>query len=311
MKFKSYHKIQALHKEECEGLLLGVCYIQEKIDGANASIWWDHDTNQVHYGSRTRDLRHANDGFNGFGEWVDANSQIAEYLKESPQLRLNGEWLVRHSIGYHEASYKQFYLYDIDAEVEKDGETKEIRLPISEMYAVADKLKIPTAHLFATIENPTLEQIHEFAGKTVLGLKGEGVVVKNLGFINKFGDMQYGKYVTQEFKEDNAITFGGNNKHSDTYWEMHFVNAYVTMPRLEKVLHKFEAVNTEHLDMKHIPQIMGRMYHDIITEEAWEISQKCTQPFDFKAFKKLCDRKTKQMYVNKLTGVISVADAVN
>ncbi len=305
MKHKEYRKIHALHKEECEGILVGKCTIQEKIDGANASIWWDTDTNQVHYGSRTRDLRAANDNFNGFGDWVKNNPQIEKFLSEFTKTRLNGEWLVRHSIGYHEASYKQFYLYDIDVE-QVDGTEK--RLPLESMYETAKALNIPAAHLFAEIENPTLEQIQAFAGKTVLGAKGEGVVVKNLGFINKFGDLQYGKYVTQEFKEDNAITFGGNNKHSETYWEMHFVNAFVTLQRLEKILNKFAAINTERLDMKHIPQIMGMMHHDVVSEECWAISKKCTAPFDFKAFEKLIKRKTRQMYVNRLTGVVSVAD---
>lgn len=304
MKHKTYKKIHRLGAEENDGILIGKCYIQEKIDGANASIWWDSDTNQVHYGSRTRDLRAANDNFNGFGDWMAKNPQVGAYLEKNQLVRLNGEWLVRHSIGYHEASYKSFYLFDVDEE--RDG--KDYRYSMEGMYELADHLKIPSAHLFASLENPTLEQIKEFAGKSVLGLKGEGVVIKNLDFISKFGDLEYAKYVTQEFKEDNAITFGGNNKHSDTYWEMYFVNAYVTMPRLEKILHKFAAMSEERLDMKHIPQIMGMMHHDIISEEAWEISKKCTAPFDFKAFGRLVQRKTRQMYINYLNGDVSVAD---
>lgn len=309
MKFSAYPKIHALHKEECDGILIGTVQVQEKIDGANASIWWDHDTNQVHYGSRSRDLRAANDNFNGFGDWVKANPQIEDYLRTHQNTRLCGEWLVRHSIGYHEASYKQFYLYDVMVDIIfGEEEQKSVFRPLYEVYNIASLLNIPAAHQFGTFENPTLEEIQKFAGQTVLGLKGEGVVIKNQGFINKFGDTQYGKYVTQEFKEDNAITFGGNNKHSDTYWEMHFVNEYCTLPRLEKILHKFEAINTERLDMKHIPQIMGMMHHDIITEECWSIAKKCTAPFNFRAFKGLLDRKTKQIYVHKITGVVSVAD---
>ncbi len=306
MKHKEYKKIHRLGAEENEGILIGKCYIQEKIDGANASIWWDSDTNQVHYGSRSRDLRAANDNFNGFGDWMAKNPQIGAFLSENQGTRLNGEWLVRHSIGYHEASYKQFYLFDIDMEVDVDGLEK--RLPIDGMYEIAGVLKIPSANLLAVLDDPTPEQVKEFAGKSVLGLKGEGVVIKNLDFINKFGDLEYAKYVTQEFKEDNAITFGGNNKHSDTYFEMYFVNAYVTLPRLEKILHKFAAMSDERLEMKHIPQIMGMMHHDVISEEAWEISKKCTAPFDFKAFEKLIKRKTRQMYINHLNGDVSVAD---
>lgn len=299
MTFKQYKKIQALHKEECEGILEGTCYIQEKVDGANASIWIEDG--KVHCGSRTRDLTLAGDGFNGFVEYVKTHQGINSLLSTRSNFRLYGEWLVRHSIGYHEKSYRQFYLYDIETE---EGN----KMDIEEVNKIAEEFGIPHVHLFTKIKNPTLDQIKEFAGKSVLGEKGEGIVVKNLEFINKFGDTQYGKYVTQEFKEDNAITFGGNNKHSDTYWEMYFVNEYVSLPRLEKILNKFSNMSEEKLDMKHIPQIMGMMHHDVITEECWAIQKKCTAPFDFKAFEKLVKRKTRQMFINHLTGEISVAD---
>ena len=300
MKFKSYGKIHALHKEECDNILQGVCYIQEKVDGANASIWMEEG--EVHCGSRTRDLTKAGDGFNGFLEYVKNHAGINSLLISRPDIRLYGEWLVRHSIGYHEKNYKQFYLYDI--ENEEGG-----RYDIEEVYRIADEYGINTVHLFAKVENPTHEEVTSFAGRSMLGEKGEGVVIKNFDFINKFGDYQWGKYVTQEFKEDNAITFGGNNKHSETYWEMHFVNEYVNQQRLEKILNKFSNMNNERLDMKHIPQIMGMMHHDVITEECWAIQKKCTKPFNFRDFEKLIKRKTRQMFINHLNGDVSVADS--
>jgi len=299
MKFKTYKKIYALHKEECEGILTGTCYIQEKIDGANASIWMDKDG--IHCGSRTRDLTAVGDDFNGFLTYVKQHEGINKLLADKPNLRLYGEWLVRHSIGYNEVNYKKFYLYDIEDEEGK-------RYSLDSVYLFAEEYGILTAHLFAKVENPTMEQIKELAGKSILGTKGEGVVIKNFDFINKFGDYQWGKYVTQEFKEDNAITFGGNNRHSETYWEMYFVNELVTMARLEKIMNKFKNMSDERLDMKHIPQIMGMMYHDIITEEAWTISKKVTKPFDFKSFNNLVNRKTRQMFINFLTGDVSIAD---
>lgn len=300
MQFKSYGKIHALHKEECENILEGTCYIQEKVDGANASIWMEEDG--IHCGSRTRDLTKAGDGFNGFVEYVNNHEGIKKLLQDFPHFRLYGEWLVRHSIGYYEKSYKQFYLYDIE---NAEGE----RVDIDIVYGLADEYSINTVHLFAKVKNPTHEDVKSFAGKSMLGEKGEGVVVKNFGFINKFGDYQWGKYVTQEFKEDNAITFGGNNKFSDTYWEMRFVNEYVNQVRLEKILNKFQNMTDGRLDIKDIPQIMGMMHHDVITEECWAIQKKCTKPFDFKAFEKLIKRKTRQMFINHLNGDVSVADS--
>ena len=301
MNFKPYNKIHALHKPECEGLLEGTCYIQEKVDGANASIWLGDD-GEIHFGSRSRDLVLVNDNFNGFGDWVKSHPKLKEMLREFPKFRLNGEWLVRHTIGYKELNYKKFYLFDI----EECGYT----LPMENMYKLAEEYQIPTVHLYGKFDNPTLEQIKEFAGKSELGDKGEGVVVKNLVFRNKFGDINFGKYVTQEFKEDNGVTFGGNNKFSETYEEMYFVNKLVTLPRVEKILHKLESMEGK-LSEKHIPRVMGMVFHDVMTEEAHDMANHLAKngaDFNFKKFRELCNKKSKSIFMELLTGDVSVAN---
>lgn len=53
MKFKSYPKIHRLGKEEVEDILLTPVTLQEKIDGANVSIWLDEGV--VKCGTRTRE----------------------------------------------------------------------------------------------------------------------------------------------------------------------------------------------------------------------------------------------------------------
>lgn len=309
MKFKEYKKIQGLHKEECDGILTGKCYIQEKLDGANASIWLGDD-NEIHYGSRSRDLFLVQDNFNGFGDWVKDNSEnLRQLFSEHPNYRLNGEWLVRHTIGYKETSYKKFYLFDIDVE----GPDISVKLSIEGVYLNAEKYNIPSAKLFAVLENPTLEQIKEFAGKSELGQKGEGVVVKNMQFVNKFGDMQFGKYVTQEFKEDNAVTFGGNNKTSESYHEMYYVNKFMGLARVQKIFHKLES-SEGRLSEKHIPRIMMTCFHDLMGEEGYTIAlemSKATVPFNFKSFKSLCDKKSKSIFLELLTGDVSVAHFSN
>lgn len=121
--------------------------------------------------------------------------------------------------------------------------------------------------------------------------------------------MVYAKVVTQEFKEDNAIIFGGNNKFSDTYWEMYVVNKYMTLPRVQKIMQKIQPTVDERLDMKHIPRITNSAFHDMMTEEIWEIVKKVPS-LDFKALRNLSVRKAKQIYVDILNNSISVADEV-
>lgn len=301
MQFKPYNKIHALHKEECENLLEGTCYIQKKVDGANASIWLGDD-GEIHFGSRSRDLFLANDNFNGFGDWVRAHPKLKEFFREFPNMRLNGEWLVRHTIGYRETSYKKFYLFD----VEEVGDV----LPFENMYKLAEEYEIPVVHFYGKFENPTLDFIKSLAGQSVLGEKGEGVVVKNLNFKNKFGDVNFGKYVTQEFKEDNGVTFGGNNKFSETYEEMYFVNKLVTLPRVEKITHKLESMEGK-LSEIHIPRVMGMVFHDVMTEEAHDMANHLAKngaDFNFKKFRELCNKKSKSIFMELLTGDVSVAN---
>lgn len=305
MSFKRYPKIHRLGKEETEGILIGFCTIQEKIDGANTSIWVDK-RGEITCGSRSRELT---EGFNGFVDYVKANEGIKKFFNDNPTKRLYGEWLVPHTItNYRPTSYKQFYLFDI-TEV-GDGEEAEAFLPQGEVQKVAEMYNINYPIIFLEKENPTVEEIMESVGKSALGEVGEGVVIKNLDHIDKFGNHCYGKIVTDKFKESNSVVFGGNDKHSETYWEMYVVNKYMTLGRIEKIMNKLQPLIDKKLDLEHIPRVTNTAYHDLLTEEIWEISKK-VQKLDFKALSRLCNKKAVQIYKDILAGVNSVADVQN
>ena len=237
MKFKAYPKIHRLGKEETDGLLeFGEVTVQEKIDGANTSIWLDEGV--LKGGSRSREL--GDESFNGFVEYINNHSGIMNLLTDNPTYRLYGEWLVRHTIAYKETSYKQFYLFDIWTE-----EGGFMPQDMVQMIAEGNGINYPQVFFTGSI---TAEAIQEFVGKTNLGELGEGVVIKNPSFINKFGDCVYAKVVTEKFKEDNALTFGGNNKHSDSYWEMYIINKYATLARVQKIMNKIQPEYDRRLD---------------------------------------------------------------
>jgi len=110
-----------------------------------------------------------------------------------------------------------------------------------------------------------------------------------------------------EFKESNSITFGGNNKHSETYWEMWVVNKYITLSRVRKIMDKTQPLVDKRLDMEHTPRIANTAYHDMLTEEIWEIQKKATS-VNFRALKNLATRKAIQIYHDVLKGNVSIAD---
>jgi hypothetical protein len=304
---RNYGKIHRLGKEETEGILIGTVAVQEKVDGANVSIWLDDEDN-LKMGSRTRILRD-DEEFNGFVPYVKAHEGIRKLLEMNPNFRLYGEWLVRHTIAYKETTYRKFYLFDVYVDDYKDSVVPEDERwkTWADVKMLGEAFGIDTVPMHGEFENPTVEALMEFVGKSEFGDRGEGIVLKNLDFKNTFGDMCFAKIVTETFKEDNAVAFGGNNKYSDTYWEMYVVNKYMTLPRIKKIMDKIQPELNERLDMKHIPRIMGTAYHDMLTEEIWEIAGKVAS-LDFKALERCANKKAKQIYVDILNESISVAD---
>jgi hypothetical protein len=303
MEFIKYPKIHRLGKEETEGILVGSCVIQEKIDGANVSIYWDDSSegfSVIKLASRNRELRD-DESFNGFRDYVLNHKGIRHLLKDHPGYRLYGEWLVRHTISYNEMAYKQFYLFDI---VDESG----AYLTPQQVIGLADYYQIETPGLFAHLTNPTQDQIQEYVGRSSLGPNGEGVVIKNLDFRNKFGDLCYAKIVIESFKEKNSIIFGGNNKHSDSYWEMYIVNKYATVARVQKIMNKIQPEIDEPIGLKHTSRVTASAYHDLITEEIWEIQGK-VQSVDFGKLKRIALTKLTQVYKDILNNEMSVAYA--
>lgn len=305
MSFKRYPKIHRLGKEETEGILTGFCTIQEKVDGANTSVWIDK-RGEITCGSRSRELT---EGFNGFVDYIKEHEGINQLLKDHPTWRLCGEWLVPHTIrNYRPTVYRQFYLFDI-SEV-KDGEENEEFFPQEEVKKIAEKYGLNYPHVFLEKENPTEEEIKEFVGTSQLGEVGEGVVIKNLEHVDKFGNHCYAKVVTDKFKETNSVVFGGNDKHSESYWEMYVVNKYMTLARVKKVMDKLQPQIDKKLDLEHIPRVTNTAYYDLLTEEIWDIAKK-VHKLDFKVLSRLCNKKAVQIYKDILLGVNSVADVQN
>lgn len=292
MKFRKYQKIHRLGKEETDGILDGICYIQEKIDGANTSIWMDDD-GMIQCGSRNRHL--IDDDFNGFVKYVKNHVGINAFLESSPDLTLYGEWLVQHTIKYSDASYKKFYLFDVCCGSGEFADPEEVA-------SIANRYGINCVPTFGKFENPSEDHVIDMAGKSQLCIKGEGIVIKNMEFVNKFGDLVYAKVVCEDFREMNLLVFGDNDKDSDSYNEMYFVNKYMTHERVNKVVKKLQPEINEMLDMKHIPRICETAYYDMLTEEVWDVSKKI-ESINFKKLKNIAYKKAKMIYIDILSGI--------
>ncbi len=305
MQFRKYEKIYRIGKEEVNGILNGIVSVTEKLDGANLSIWLG-DGGEIRVGSRNNDLTANGNEFNGAVKYCNTHEGIKNFFKVYPDRRLYGEWLVRHTLVYNETAYKKFYLFDIYG---KEGTADEGYMPQWLVQEIGQRFGIETVPDLGTIENPTLQELTKLVEgqKSVYGEKREGIVIRNKDFINSFGDRVNAKLVAESFMEDNGIMFGGNNKYSECYWEQYISNKYIDVARVQKIMNKIQPIINEKFDMKHIPRIIGTVYHDLITEEAWEISQKAKK-IDFDILKRICGKKIRQVYIDIINDSISVAD---
>lgn len=276
MGFKWYGKIHRLWKEETEWILSWVCTIQEKIDGANLSIWMENDW--IHVGSRTQDV--TTKWFRGAVEYVHSHEWIVNYLSIYKWHRLYGEWLVKHTIwNYNPNAYNHFYLFDVE---DYNGD----RLTPEDVSSIANKYNIKTPQVIATIYRPTYPQIEEVVWKSWIWPVGEGVVIKNMNFINMFGDMVYAKVVSDKFKEDNQIVFGSDSNHDV---ELKLVSKFINEGRVRKIINKIEQNEDRIIQNSDINKIIWITYYDFISEEISTIAKMWV--IDFNKLAKLANKK--------------------
>jgi len=300
MNFKEYGKIYWLINSddsfrcETDWILKGKCIIQEKIDGANLSVWRKEWETRVW--SRKQDV---SDGSFRWAveyvrthKWIQALLDTLEWEETAHNVRLYWEWLVPHTItNYTPTSYNHFYLFDI--------EINEERVSLRQVEKIAKEYDICFPKIFAELDNPSVEDVNKFVWQSEIWPIWEWVVIKNEHFVNQWGHKCYAKIVWEKFKEDNAIVFG-NHQKGDT--EMKLNLKWNTVGRVRKIINKIEQQTDRDICKKDIKQIIGRTQNDIITEEAWAISKEGT--VNFKRLKGLMWKRTALIAIDIIDGNI-------
>jgi len=235
--------------------------ITEKLDGANASF--KKENGIIKAFSRNTELNEENN-LRGFYQWtqtLDINLLLDNII-------YFGEWLVRHTIKYQLDKLNQFYLYDIY------NENYNTYLDFSFIEYEANKLNINLIPLFYKGEYQSFEHLKSFVGKTIFGEgKGEGIVVKNVGYKNKYGNQIFVKLVTEEFSEVQKQKPPKDPNRPITV-EQEFINMCLTKARVDKLLHKLidEGIIEEEFGIEDMGLILknlgSRVYEDIIKEES-------------------------------------------
>lgn len=303
MEFHKYQHIMKLGTDEVDGILNGTVDLFYKIDGTNSQVFLK-DENTLGFGSRNREITPEDDNA-GFAKSMTDNkelySELLSFLRAHPSYTIYGEWLVPHTLkSYIQASWKKFYVFDV-----LDEDTGKY-LPYKEYSkALGDLRHLYLIPLMCELKNPTPEQIQAQLQQTgaflcAAGL-GEGIVIKNYDFVNKYGRRTWAKILTEDFlgkKKDlrsiNKEIKEGTIEHATEHM---IINKYLTDEHIAKEYSKLcERYGEAVMDPRHTFELLNRVFFEFWSDN-WEIIlNKMHMPtVNFKALKMLCDTRTKEV----------------
>ena len=123
---------------------------------------------------------------------------------------------------------------------------------------------------------------------------GEGVVIKQYGWVNRFGNTTWAKLISNTFKEVHIRTMGGQVT-SNSVIEEEIAEKFLTLHVVEKTIAKIRNDDGK-FEGKSIPKLLGLAYYDLISEEMWEIVKQYKNPkIDFKTLNHCVIAKVKQL----------------
>jgi len=289
--FVKYQHLERYGTQETENILDGYAYIFPKIDGTNGSIWWDKD--RLHFGSRNRELDLENDNA-GFMNTLHKDQRLVDFFKDYPDYRLYGEWLVPHSLKtYKQDAWRKFYVFDVYVSDEQP-------LLYEEYKKILDQYEIEYIPPICILKNGSEENLYTALDKCGMFLVedgkglGEGIVIKNYDWKNKYGRQTWAKLITSEFKMRHHIEMGAPIVSGSKLVEEDIVNEFVTEAFVLKEKVKIE-VELGGWESRHIPRLLGTVFYELIKEEMWNIVKKYKNPkINFGLLNKMTIDKTKK-----------------
>lgn len=267
---KKYTDIIRYGKTQTNGVLTegDIISITEKLDGANASFRFDEENVLgVTCYSRNQALSEDN-RLRGFYNYI-----VESIVPIKNKLKTNyiyyGEWLVSHKAVYKPEAYGKFYLFSIwDSEEEQ-------YVSDSIVQSEAERLGLILVPYIYLGEYISYEHLMSFVGKSELTLEpntGEGIVVKNVSYFDKFNKQVFVKLVSEKFAEVVKQRLPKDPTVNNEF--VSIIKSVLTEARVEKLIHKLvdENILKEDYaieDMGIILKNLGmRVYEDIMKEES-------------------------------------------
>lgn len=290
MEFKKYQHIERFGTDEVDGIEYGQCYIFPKIDGTNGQTYMKDD--KLMAGSRNRELSLEDDN-QGFYDYVLRNPCLVEFHLEFPEVRLYGEWLVPHTLRtYRQDAWKKFYVFDV--------EYLDNLLPYDQYLPMLQKYNLDFIIPLAIINNPTYDNlVAKLPANTFLiedgKGDGEGIVIKNYDYKNKYGRQTWAKIVKTEFKEKNVLAMGLKPTDGSFQVEEAIASEFIDEVLVDKV---YANIKNESgcWRSEFIPRLLNTVFYDLVREETWNFVKRHKQPkIDFKVLNRYAIQKIKQL----------------
>lgn len=289
--FVKYQHLERIGTDATDGIQLGTSYVFPKLDGTNAQLWFAEG--EICGGSRNRELAVENDNA-GFYNWAKEQENLVAMVADHPDKNFYGEWLVPHSLKtYREDAWRKLYLFDVWCRRTERWLTYDEQKYIYDAYGV-DYLAPISIH-----KNASLEDYLKTLDKNVFLIQdgqgvGEGVVIKNYEWTNRWNQAVWAKLITSAFKEVHHKEMGAPVIGGELIEEK-IVRDYVNEHLVNKVHSKIVNEMGE-WSSKFIPRLLSEVYYDLVTEETWNILKAYKQPrIDFKVLQMMTIKKIKDV----------------
>lgn len=286
--FKRYPHLERFGKPSVFGIDQGLCYIFPKLDGTNASTWFN---NGVQAGSRKRELSVFEDNA-GFCDYVQKAENIKQLLTEYPHWRVFGEWLVPHTLKAYKAdAWRKFYVFDV-----MDCNTGAF-IPYPVYEPILQGYGMNVIEPLAVLNNPSILELQEVMNNNRYLIEGdfvgEGIVIKNYDWTNRFGDVIWAKMITKEFSKDHKsrpMVISGPV-------EEQILEEFCTEAFMQKEFDKFVVYlegKGSAWEMRYTKELLGRIWHEFIVEESFNFVNKHKNPIiNFRNLHQLFTQKVK------------------
>ena len=283
MEQKKYIDIERCKQRYAETFKVGEqIVVQVKIDGSNASIAYDENTNSLVAFSRRQELSEKNN-LNGF--WNFVQTLDVSIFKEILGNRyiIFGEWLTPHAVKYPQQMYNKFYMFDVWDKVAEEY------LPQEKSFSIFKKLQPYITEYVNTLYSGDFiswDALLNLLKENTYGESPcmEGIVIKRQNCLDSKSSRLpfYVKIVSEQFsevhksKKQKAIDPEAIAKKEAN---LALAATIVTPQRVQKMIYKFieDGLLPQDWDehnLKDISKILpNAIYQDCVKEESETVQQ--------------------------------------